>query len=220
MIDMHTHILPGVDDGAKTNEEALAMLKMELEQGITKVVLTPHVQNSVQKVSSKEYLDRFNDFQAYVKTHLPEMTLYLGAEVKYNPFEKTDYRKYVFKNTNYILIEFSVKRVEPIVDVLYNLVTKEFQPILAHAERYEYLTIDDIRNIRKDGSLIQVNADAILGIDGPKVKKTALKLINEGLVDLIASDTHNATNRCPNISKALNKVSKKFNKNKLKEFTL
>lgn len=220
MIDMHAHILPSVDDGAQSYEEALEMLKSEFEQGVTRVVLTPHVQHRVQKVSFDEFLPIFQTLENQVKIELPEMKLYLGAEVKYDAFKKTDYLKYSIQGTNYILIEFSVKNPEPIVDVLYDLVAKGFQPILAHAERYAYLTNEDIVSIKKDGSLIQVNAGAILGMDGAKAKKTAMKLINEELVDLIASDAHNAKDRNPNVSKALSKISKKFDKNKLKEFML
>src|SRR5690606_19033046 len=219
MIDMHTHILPMVDDGAKTFEEALEMLKMEFEQGFRRIVLTPHVQNRVQKVSSKELNSRFEKFQAYVGEHLPDMKLYLGAEVKYDAL-KTDapYERYVFQGTKYLLMEFSVKSPEPIVDCLYDLVAKGFKPILAHVERYDYLTIEEVKRIRQDGSLIQVNAGAILGSDGFSIKRRAMKYINEELVDLIASDTHNTKSRKPNALPALEKVAKKYNSNKLKEF--
>ena len=220
MIDMHNHILPLVDDGAKSYEMALSMLKMELAQGITRVVLTPHVQNRVQKVSSKELKPRFEAFKAYVKEKLPEMTLYLGAEVKYDALKTTDYERFVFEGTKYILMEFSTKEHDPISDVMYDLIAKGFKPILAHIERYPYLELDDIIRMKNDGVLIQVNAGAILGSDGFATKRRAMKLINLELVDLIASDAHNTLTRKPNVLPALNKIAKKFDQNKLKEFKL
>src|SRR5690554_2685223 len=116
MIDIHTHILPGVDDGAKTNEEALKMLELSFEQGITRVVLTPHVQNRVQKVSSRKLPEIFHTFKSYVSKHLPAMKLFLGAEVKYEPFKEVDYSRYLYDSQKYILMEFSVKIPEPVID--------------------------------------------------------------------------------------------------------
>ncbi|VEU83296.1 Tyrosine-protein phosphatase YwqE [Acholeplasma hippikon] len=202
--------MPNVDDGAKSYEEALEMLKMELAGGVKRVVLTPHVQNRVQKVSSHELERLFNDFKAYVSKHLPEMKLYLGAEVKYDEFKDTDYDRYTIKGTNYLLIEFSQTKEENIVDVLYNLISKGYQPILAHVERYTYLSVDQVKRIKSDGSWIQVNSGAVLGKDGFKYKHLAMKYIKLGLIDFIASDAHDIIKRTPSLQQAIKKVSKKF----------
>lgn len=216
MIDIHTHILPLVDDGSQSIEESLAMLKMQLDQGIDQVILTPHVQNRVQKVSSNEFTKRFDELQKIVKEQLPEMQLYLGAEVKYDEFKDTDYDKYVIRGTNYLLIEFSTTKEEPIVDVIYNLIAKGYQPIIAHIERYRYLSIDDIKRLKQDGALIQVNSNAVLGIDGFKYKRLSHKYIKLNLVDFIASDCHDGTKRIPNVKKALDKFKKIFTNKELK----
>lgn len=210
MIDIHTHILPGVDDGAASYEEALEILKMELASGVNRVVLTPHVQNRVQKVSRNEHPKIFNDFKRFVEEHLPEIKLYLGSEVKYDEFKETDYDRYLIEGTNYLLIEFSQTKEENIIDVLYNLISKGYQPILAHVERYTYLTIEDVKRIKLDGSLIQVNSGAVLGTDGLKYKRLAHKYIKLGLIDFIASDCHDTEKRGPSLSKALKKLGKKF----------
>ena len=219
MMDMHTHILPGVDDGAKTFEEALKMLQLQYEQGIHKVVLTPHVQNKVQRVSSKEYLDRFKMFEKDVSNIMPDIKLYLGAEVLYDPFKKTNYDAYVFKgfSKKYLLIEFSTVIEDPITDVLYDLVAKGYQPIVAHIERYPYLTDDDVRRIKDDGSYIQVNSGAVLGTDGRHYKKRAHHYLKLGLVDFIGSDCHDTKSRKPNVFKALKKAPKNFKMRELEE---
>ncbi len=219
MFDMHTHILPEVDDGAKTLDVALDMLKQQHKQGVTKIVLTPHVQNKVQKKSSSEYLERFNQFNEIAKKAYPSIKLFLGAEVMYDQFKHPDYDKFIFRgfNKKYLLIEFSVEMETPIVEVLYNLVSKGYTPIVAHIERYAYLSLDDVRQIRKDGSLIQVNSGGILGTDGKVFKRLAHLYLKENLVDFIASDCHNAQFRGPNLVKALKKVPSTFKMKELEE---
>ena len=212
MIDIHTHILPGVDDGSQNTQESLEMLKIQLNQGINRVVLTPHVYSVAQKVSSKSFPSLFENFQKVVKDKFPEISLYLGAELKYNPHRNMDFESLAFKGFNhkYILIEFSMRVKEPIVEVLYNLTRSGYTPILAHGERYLYLNLDDYKQIKKDGTLIQINSGAVLNLDGHKLKRRANLLLKNNLVDLIASDAHNTDTRSPNLKEALDKVSKTF----------
>jgi len=212
MMDIHTHILPGVDDGMQTYEIALEALKYQFKSGISHVVLTPHVNNAAQKVSSKEYLSRFNAFKAQVANDLPEMTLYLGHEVRYSPVKHIDYEEFVFQgfSKKYLLIEFSTKTTDPIHDVIYDLTVKGFTPIIAHIERYLYLEMEEVIRIKSYGAQIQINSGAILGIDGKVIRKRALKYLKMDLVDYIASDCHNMDNRKPNLVEALKKVPKDF----------
>src|SRR5690554_2307065 len=208
MMDIHTHILPGVDDGVNTYEEALEVLKYQLNSGVNKVVLTPHVNNSAQKVSSKTYANRFEIFKERILKDLPEIELYLGYEVKYAPFKETDYESLIFQGfkQKYLLIEFSVRGKEPVVDVIYNLIAKGITPIIAHIERYSYLEMEDVRRIKSYGALTQINSGAILGSDGKVYKKQANRYLKAGLIDFIASDCHNLEDRMPNLIKGLKKA--------------
>lgn len=216
MMDIHTHILPGVDDGMQTYEIALDALKYQLKSGISHVVLTPHVNNAAQKVSSKEYFSRFNDFRTQVAKDLPEMNLYLGHEVRYSPVKNIEYEEYIFQgfNNKYLLIEFSTRTSDPIHDVIYDLTVKGFTPIIAHIERYLYLEMEEVILMKSYGAQIQINSGAILGFDGKVIRKQALKYFKLGLVDYVASDCHNMDNRKPNLVEALKKVPKDF---KMKE---
>lgn len=212
MMDMHTHILPGVDDGIQTYEMALEALKYQLKTGISHVVLTPHVNNAAQKVSSTEYLTRFNTFKDKVSTDLPQMTLYLGHEVRYSPVKTLDYEAFIFQGfkQKYLLVEFSTRTIDPIHDVIYDLIVKGFTPIIAHIERYAYLEMEEVVLMKSYGAQIQINSGAILGLDGKVYKKQALKYLKTGLVDYIASDCHNMDSRKPNLAEALKKVPKDF----------
>ena len=216
MMDIHTHILPGVDDGVQTYDVALEALKYQLNSGVSHVVLTPHVNNVVQKVSSKEFLARFNDFKDKIKNDLPEMNLYLGHEVRYHLHKPVDYGMYVFQGfkKKYLLIEFSPINPDPIHDVIYDLTAKGFTPIIAHIERYFYLEMDDVVRMKSYGALIQVNSGAILGLDPKQYNKQAKRYMKSGLVDIVASDCHNMENRKPNLMESLEKAPKDF---KMKE---
>ncbi len=216
MMDIHTHILPGVDDGMQTYEIALDALKYQLKRGISHVVLTPHVNNAAQKVSSKAYPERFEAFQTQVSKDLPEMTLYLGYEVRYSSVINIDYEEFIFQgfNKKYLLIEFSTKSMDSIHDVIYDLTVKGFTPIIAHIERYLYLEMEEVVLMKSYGAQIQINSGAILGLDGKVIRKQALKYLKMGLVDYIASDCHNMDKRKPNLAEALKKVPKDF---KMKE---
>ena|SRR5690554_2052699 len=216
MIDIHTHILPGVDDGVQTYDVALDALKYQLNSGVNHVVLTPHVNNVVQKVSSKEFLARFNAFKAQVATDLPKMHLYLGHEVRYHEHKPVDYENFIFQGfkQKYILIEFSPTSPDPVLDIIYNLTAKGFIPIIAHIERYSYLEPLDVHQLKSYGAIIQVNSGAVLGIDRKPYCKLAKKYLKLGLVDIIASDCHNMENRKPNLMESLEKAPKDF---KMKE---
>lgn len=216
MMDIHTHILPGVDDGVQTYEEALKVLEYQLNTGVNKVVITPHVHNSAQKVSSKLYEELFNKLKTQVAIDLPEMTLYLGYEVKYNRFKNVDYETLIFQGfkKKYILVEFSLQSKDPILEVIYNLVAKELTPIIAHIERYTYLKMDEVERLKSYGALIQINSSAILGLDGKVYKKIAHQYLKAGLVDIIASDCHNLDTRKPNLIEGFKKAPKDF---KMKE---
>jgi len=212
MMDIHTHILPGVDDGVQTYEVALEALKYQLNSGVKHVVLTPHVNNVVQKVSSKEFLARFEALKQAIQKDLPKINLYLGHEVRYQEHKPVDYEKYIFQGFKhkYLLIEFSPNSPDPIHDVIYDLTAKGFIPIIAHIERYSYLEVDDIMRMKSYGAIMQVNSGAILGIDRKPYCKLAKRYMKLGIVDIIASDCHNMDNRKPNLVESLKKVPKDF----------
>ena len=204
MIDIHTHILPGVDDGSKTPEESLQMLKAQAEQGIDHVVLTPHFY--ANQNSPEIFLQRRAQAYERLKTVLsPELPqVYLGAEVQY--FEgicnAENLNRLCLGGERLLLLEMPfhpwTQRMVP--DAMELNSRSDMQVILAHIERYFNFAKpemwDDLRN---NGLLMQSNATFFLD---HKTQKKALDMYERGLIHFIASDCHNMTVRPPNLKKA------------------
>jgi protein-tyrosine phosphatase len=191
MIDIHAHILP-IDDGSKDLETSLSMLKKSIEQGITAVILTPHY-NSTTKLTIGQTKEYFEEFKQIVKQKDYDVDLYLGQEVYIDRHYKKKIEQHDFLSLNdskYILIEFDYDTKMDITEVVYELVRLGYKPIIAHAERYENLTLDDAEEIKELGGYIQVNANSVVGLRFGKSKVFAKKLLRKGLVDFIASDVH------------------------------
>ena len=198
-VDLHTHILFNVDDGSKDLEFSLKMLEKQVEEGVSHVVLTPHVQSKVQKATKEEHIQRFEELKEAVKEKGLPITLTLGSEVQYRSHLTPDYKHYTFGKSNYLLVEFSTKEEQPIEEIVYDLSRMGFKVIIAHIERYHYLSLSDMEMIKRTGTLIQVNTSSILGLDKAVKAKNVLKMMKLGLVDLVSSDCHNLEVRSPNM---------------------
>ncbi len=198
-IDIHTHILPSVDDGAQSIETSIKMLEKEIEEGVAKVILTPHVQSRAQKVDRNGQILQFETLKSVVLESKLPIEIYLGAEILYRSHLEPEYEKYTLGNSKYVLVEFSMRDESPVEEIVYDISRMGFIPIVAHIERYPYLTTSDYEMIKKTGALIQVNTSSILGLDKAVNKKKVLKMIKEGYVDLISSDCHDLELRKPNL---------------------
>ncbi|HHU55969.1 MAG TPA: hypothetical protein GXZ48_04695 [Acholeplasmataceae bacterium] len=211
MIDIHTHILPNVDDGSDSFEKSIELLKQAKEQGVTHVILTPHIITNSSKYIGKEEIEkRFNEFVDKIKDL--GVKVYLGGEIFYH--DKT-YQQLVndqlitVNNSKYCIIEFPLKTELDIEEALYNIRAKGFRPILAHPERYKSLKSSDVKLI-KENAQIQVNSSSILGSHGKKIKKFVFELMRNDLVDYVSSDCHDPKKRNINLLQAYNIVRKKF----------
>jgi protein-tyrosine phosphatase len=198
-VDLHTHILFNVDDGSKDIEQSLAMIEEEIKQDVHHIILTPHVQSRVTKVDRSVHVERFNELVEAVKAKRWKVDLTLGAEVLYRSHLTPDYDTLTFGKSKYLLLEFSTREEQPIEEIVYDISRMGFIPIVAHIERYDYLSFSDYIQIKNTGALIQVNTTSFLGLDKQVKPKLPLKMIKEGLVDLISSDTHNLDIRKPNL---------------------
>lgn len=205
MIDIHNHALYGVDDGAKTIEDSIAMINHAIEIGIKELFLTPHYNRRYNKVNVKK------EFEELVKIYKDSpIKLYLGREYRYNSLEP--FKQFTMGNSNYILLEFSTTIPDPIEEVCYNVSRNGFIPIIAHIERYHYLTKEDYEEL-KDVALFQINSEAVIGKSSFKKDRKIVKyLLKQGLVDFVASDAHNTTDRKNTLDKAHNYIQKKYGK--------
>lgn len=215
MIDIHTHILPYIDDGSKTMDASLSMLHKEEELGVTDIFLTPHY------MKSRNYMSGAQDNQVVYQQLVEEaqkagikIRLHLGNEIYYRLESVSDLRNKLvlpLGNTKKVLLEFHpTQEDEDIAEAIHNMKSLGYTPIIAHIERYDYLKMTDYPIIRKMGALIQVNAGSLMGVLGDKAKKLALKLIKMDLVDFIASDIHDL--RVNYMMEAYHLVEKKFSK--------
>lgn len=205
MIDIHHHGLFGVDDGAQTIEDSILMIDQAIENNITDIILTPHY--NVYFKNRDKIEENFETLKEKVKDK--PINLYLGYEARYN-MNDSSFSDKRLNNTRFLLLEFSTRRPTDVEEISYTLSTQNIIPIIAHIERYHYLNKSSYYDI-KSHSLIQVNADAILGkAFNKKDTKIARFLLKKRLVDFVASDAHNTTDRRNDMLKAYQFVSKKY----------
>ena len=203
MIDIHTHILP-VDDGAKDFNDSLELINQEIKEGLKTVVLTPHMNYLYNDV------DKIKEAYEVLKAHNLNINLLLGSEIRYYDNMVSDLNKgllLTINNTKYVLVEFSLKNKDNITDGIYELIVSGYKPIVAHIERYSYLTKEEIIEIKRMGALIQVNAKSFEKKDYKKVLHFLLK---NNYVDFVASDCHDVVYRNVDFNFAKEIVKKKY----------
>ena len=210
MTDLHCHILPGIDDGARDVETALALLDMEKAQGVDRIVFTPHFR--CDDVSLDEFLEKREAAWSSLMSALPEdlkssFDFKLGAEVYFSPtLSRVDFSKLCFTDTSYMLVELPfTSGVRPafLDEILYDISSEGITPIIAHVERYPYILSDPtkIYDWVMAGYLVQTNAKTV--VEGDKMIK---KLISWGLVQVVSSDAHSLHRRPPMMDSAFAKL--------------
>ena len=213
MVDIHSHILPFVDDGSDTISTSISLIKEEVKNGINKIILTPHNKRGHYDASKKTIEESFSKLKEEVEKENLGVELYLGQEIYvgddiYKKLKKNEI--ITINNTKCILVEFNYFVETDISNYVHNIVLLGYKPIIAHIERYSYLDWNVIYDLKMLGALIQVNATCIAGVFGKRIKKNALKAIKEGLIDFVASDIHDK--RLSYMKKAYLQVCKSANK--------
>ena len=214
MIDIHSHILPGIDDGSKKISITLDMIKRASLDGTTDIVATPHYIKGYFYVPYKEVKEISTNLNKLVKEEGIDCNIHYGQEVYYSESIIEDLENEEIGTINsgqYMLVEFPMRRIpEEAIDYMYELKLRGITPIIAHPERYKDF-MNDIRKVNEfinEGCLFQMNAGSILGEFGNEVKKCAEKLIKNRIYNFIGSDAHNDTTRKTGISDALYTISK------------
>lgn len=199
MIDFHTHILPGIDDGAKEREASMQMLQKEIEQGVQTVVFTPHYYG--KRRSPQQFLKRRADAFEKIKAELPSnLDVRLGAEILFtglNMASNEDLCELAIEGTKYVLFELPMtdKWQENFWDGLYDFIHEtDYVPIIAHVERY----LETQKNpalfsrLVEMGCLLQVNTTSFLEKGS---RSLAFALLKHGLVHCLGTDTHDTQTR-------------------------
>ena len=213
LVDIHTHILPGIDDGPASVVDSLRLLYEEKRQGVTHIVLTPHFDMGEEKLESffarREEAYRALQEALRAEPALGELKLYKGAEVRYDPnmvFTSPD--PLCIEGTRYMLLELTNDYPFNVETTVNWLTSKGITPIIAHAERYDYLRENKklVQTLLEMGAIFQCNASAMLS---PLRRRNVKKLQRMGAVHIFASDTHSVDKRPPLLGPLFEKLKKR-----------
>lgn len=214
MIDIHNHIIPGVDDGSKDIETSIKMLEIAEADGIKTIAATPHYLRGRYEAPYETVLKMVNLLQNEARNRGLKIEIIPGQEILIDNNTIKDYKEKkigCINKTKYMLVELPMDKIpDYALDMIYELRLLNIKPILAHPERYEYIinNISTINEFANEGCLFQINTGSITGIFGNKVQKTAEKLIKHRFCNFIASDSHSINRRRPGFKAALDIIQK------------
>lgn len=225
-IDIHSHILPQVDDGSKSMKQTSSMLKIAYQEGIRTIIVTPHYQEGRDKDFYKTMKEMLEKVKHELSFFSSKMDFYLGCEIYYShDCIKTLEEKVIptMADSRYVLVEFSHKaEYQYIKRGLQDFLFSGYWPILAHVERYVNIIKDINRVIElvEMGAYIQINVMSVMGKAGKTYKKTVKKLLKNRLVHFVATDCHNDLARLPKIKKCANYIEKKYGKSYMEKLLI
>ncbi len=222
-VDIHCHIMPGVDDGSQDTQMSLEMLRIAASEGVSRVILTPHHKPGHRNVSTRSIIERTKELQRACDDAEIPIRLHTGNELYYyedsiSMIEEKEIAP--LAGTDHVLVEFHpMDPYSKIRNAVYELMAIGRVPVIAHVERYaEVVKHPELaRELSDMGCLIQVNAKTITGGYGGALKSFVKTLLKDGVVDFVASDAHNTDNRAPRFKEAYRYVVAKTNKEYAKD---
>lgn len=215
MVDIHSHIIPGIDDGAKYMEMTLEMLRNAEKNGTKEIVATPHYLLEYGEARIEDVKEYVANINALLEKENVDVKVYSGQEVYFTERIVEDFMEQnigTINDSKYMLIEFDMHKFEEnIFDILYELQVRDIVPIIAHPERYKYFREKPvlINEFISQGYLFQLNAGSIEGKFGETVKKTATTFLDKKIYNFIGSDAHDIKNRNTGIKAAISLISDK-----------
>lgn len=223
IIDFHSHILPGIDDGAKTVEDSIKMLKSSYEKGVRVTVLTSHFYPKGQESLDLFLQKRDASFSLLKQAcegmdDIPELRLGAEVNIQTDISEYEGIEKLCVEGTNYILLEIPHDEgfSESLCDRIFNIKLRELRPVMAHIDRYLPIPKKALKELSDLNVLYQVNADAFLHFN---IKREIAKLFRMGFVHVLGSDMHNLDERINNLDKAFDELKAHFGEEYIKFVT-
>ena len=209
-IDIHSHVLPYLDDGAKDWTVALQMLKQAKDDGIRDIVCTPHILSFQDFAKEATIIERFEELVAKAKKAGLDLKLHVGSEIYVQPQLNLDTRIATLAgNGRYFLVEFPMNMIPDFVaQRFFNLIIAGKVPVIAHPERNARVInqLGIAYDFVQRGALLQMNAGSILGVFGEAVRETAQKLLDANLIHVVGSDAHDTQSRPIKLRQAYEKI--------------
>lgn len=216
MIDLHCHILPGIDDGASDISKSLEMAQAAQEEGITAIVATPHHKNGKYNNEKESIELGVADLNKQIQQMGLNVTIYAGQEVRLYGELLEDYeneRLVTVNHSTHMLVEFPSSSIPAFAEqLLFDMQLKGITPIIVHPERNTAISEDPdkLYKLIKNGALSQVTAASVNGQFGKKVKALSMQLIEANLTHFIASDAHNTSSRGFGLAQAYNAIDSDY----------
>lgn len=218
MIDIHAHIMPGIDDGAETMRVAIHMLRIAMEKGVHTIAVTPHcnIEDLYENYYDESFYEQFQQLKAEIAKERMPIRIVPGMEVYASEWvpELLRRRRIITLNgSRYLLIEFSNQKDLALINFTINeLVVLGYIPIIAHPERYPYVqkTPYMVTQWLERGCLLQINKGSIMGSFGRHARNTALYMLKRNMVSFIASDAHSSLLRNTDMSSVYSFISNNF----------
>ena len=223
-IDLHSHLIPAIDDGAEDLETSIKIIKILQHLGFKKLITTPHVMSDFYKNNPETILKGLKNLRQELKLQNVNIQIDAAAEyyVDYEFEQKIGKEKFLVFGDNYILIELSFFEVpKNLNDIIFKLQLEGYKVILAHPERYLYFGENDYLNLIRRGVFFQLNLLSLIDYYSPRVRKRAEDLIRKEMISFIGSDCHNMKHASL-YKKCQNKISwhNLYNSGKLLNYTL
>lgn len=203
--DIHNHMLFGVDDGAHTESDMERLIDASYADGVRYLCFTPHFHPGYFGYHSEQTAKAFELARRYVSEHYPDLRLYLGNEIRYEPSCTENLQQGKCKtlnDTDYLLVDFLYdESSDRIMRAVRQILNAGYIPVLAHVERYESFRRDlqEVEQLRSWGVLIQIDSQSVLGGLGHGAKRRSRQILKMRMADLIASDSHDMRSRPPQL---------------------
>lgn len=215
MVDLHSHLIWGIDDGSKSKEMTINMLRQAIKGGTKKLVLTPHYLPGYYEVPINKVKEKSEEVKILANNEGLDIEIYYGQEIFFtnNLLENFENKLIgTINNSRYMLIEFNMRNfsIKEVFDVLYELQIKGIVPVIAHPERYHKFIKKPslINEFIKEGFLFQLNIGSINGDFGKEVRKTANLFLKNKIYSFFGSDAHRDEKRNTDMSEGIEALKK------------
>jgi len=193
--DMHSHLLAGLDDGVKSHDEAVELIQYFHRLGYNKIITTPHIMSDYYRNEPEQILSKAVELNKILEENQIAVTVKAAAEYYLDENLATiinEEKRLLTLGENYLLFETNFFS-EPyhLNEFIFNAITQGYKPVLAHPERYQYMTMAKAEELRDRGVLLQLNIPSVAGYYGKPIERMAVKFIELGWVDFVGSDCHN-----------------------------